>query len=399
MKSCTRWFLALLVVAAPLMMVVHSASANTELVPAARLLGPYWDVSGSRSTLLLLTNASLAVDLTGPQGRVHLEFYDKTCSRHNVPIELSPGDIDQFDLKNSPTDLTQITTLPSKKGWIDVDVRSGSGGRDRPSIQYNVLMGTIVISDSASDFALAYPMASSIGSSSQGVGGDIVTRSGTSVQWSGRFEPFPSRVFVAAFFADGGPLNTTSQLLIAGPANGNFGGLSDGTVGEAPGADLGGATTILIDSEPQIFDGCENFQSTQLFGHYIDGSLTALFGAGFVDQSNWNTGTNCGTSVFPNVDEVSGAFVGWIEIPNLVESSTGFPRGLVGVLAQSASAGSVQQGDVGRLWGDPCYGGIGRELYTGPDGKDACRYEGNFGGTYSLINKVTNKELYEGFLP
>jgi len=68
MKTFTRWLLVLLLVAVPLMAVIQTASANTELVPASRLVAPYWDVTAGRSTLILLTNVSKSVDLTANAG-------------------------------------------------------------------------------------------------------------------------------------------------------------------------------------------------------------------------------------------------------------------------------------------------------------------------------------------
>jgi hypothetical protein len=55
MTSRIRWLRALLPAAAVLA-TAGTGMANTELVPAARLVAPYWDISGSRSTLLVLTN-------------------------------------------------------------------------------------------------------------------------------------------------------------------------------------------------------------------------------------------------------------------------------------------------------------------------------------------------------
>jgi hypothetical protein len=383
MKTFTRWLLALLVVAAPVMMMVHSASANTELVPAARLVAPYWDVTPGRNTLLLLTNVSEGVNLQGigTDGAVHLEFYDKTCARADLPVHLSPTDIDQLDLKSGAHDLRGRATLPSNIGWVDIDIRRDDGARSRDSRQFNVLLGTVVISDGAGDFAIAYPMAANIGSSRYGVGGTIVERDagGVAQFWHGKYEPYPSRLFVAAFFAEGGPINTASQLVIAGPTDGNwpgcFGAAPLPCKGEAPGQALGGATTNLIDAHVLIYDGCENFQSSDLVAHYVNNSLSGLFGTGIINQLNWKQGgRSCkNPSNFPSVDgDQENAFVGWIEIPNTINSNVGLPRGLVGVLVQSV-AGTFRQGDVSRLWGDPAAGG--REF------------------EYSLVDEVDHHDL------
>jgi hypothetical protein len=370
---------------APLVAAVGTASANTELVPAARLAIPYWDISAGRNTLLLLTNVSRAVDLRGAafHGEVHIEWYNKDCSRTDIPVQLSPEDIDQLNLSNP------ATNLPGTQGYADIDVRNVASNVGT-SLQYNVLLGTVVVSDSVSDFVIAYPAASDIGSSSTGVGGNIVTRnidgSGRALVWTGSYEPFPSRVFVPMFFAEGGPTNTQSLLAIAALPNGNWG---QGALGEAPGQDVttfvpgGPASTTLISANTQVYDGCENRQSKPISGHYILGSLGSLFGPNVTQTPPWKNilPNDChGAQNFPHVDEFSGASVGWIDIPNTTDPSIGdsgdeFDRGMVGVLIENADSigpsPATQQGDVTRLWGDPAAGFRGG-VYTNVDGVSHC---------------------------
>lgn len=379
MKTLTRWLLALLLVATPMLAVVELASANTELVPASRLVVPYFDISGSRSTLIMLTNVSKSVDLLSvpiggqPARAVHVEFYDKTCSRTDTTIELSASDIDQLNLKILPN-LVGNPSLPTQLGWVDIDVRKGDAQRDKISIQCNVLVGTVIISDSAGDFALAYPAASSVGSSTQSgvtkpcgalvaeVGGHIVTHdsNGAAVAWSGRYEPFPSRVLVPFFFAEGGPLGMTSQLVIAAPAHGNW----DFALGESPGQHLGttgdSPPSSLMSGTALFFDGCENKNSFSFGGHYVNGSLGTLFGTpNPANQSSWKTpspSTCKGVVNFPSVDaDYSGAFVGWIDLPN-TKPTVAKPRGMVGLLIQPTTIGK-KEADTTRLWGDPKDGG------------------------------------------
>lgn len=404
MKSLTKVMLASALVAAPIVGAVGTASANTELVPAARLVVPYWDQSGSRSTLLMLTNVSRTIDLrgssqTGSEGEVHIEWYDKSCNRADIAVQLSPEDIDQIDLSDASTNLPAGT-----QGYADIDVRDAASNTGT-SIQYNVLLGTVVIADIGSDFAISYPAASSIGSSDRGtgtgqtatgVGGNIVTRnsdgSGDALVWTGTYEPFPSRVFVPMYFAEEGPLYTGSLLAIAAPANGNW---ADGALGEAPGqkvfSDDAIDSTLLISANTQVFDGCENRVSKAISGHYIIGSLGSLFGTTIMDQANWNvqTGFDCGgSSNYPSTDEAGDAFVGWIDVPNAMDIGPASSvkgdqgdetdRGLVGVLVEwsdvsSPISASGQQGDVTRLWGDP--------------------YAGGRGGFYSNVDGVSHSEL------
>ena len=291
MKSFRKVVIATMLVVAPVL-AAGAAWANTELVPGSRLVAPYWDISGDRSTLLLIANVSRRANLvkgadlgllsgncnllspnasTGVPGTncaVHLEFYDKTCVNVDLTIDLTKQDIDQLDLLTD-TDLGGVRGLPSRLGWVDIDVRraiSGSG-HSNTSVQANVLVGTVVITDSGSDFAVAYPMAASQGSSNAGVGGDIVSRSGLGVAnvWNGGFESFPARVYVPMFFAEGSNNGATftSTLAIAGPAQSISGG-------EAPGQTLeddpitGNTNEGILVRAPgnvDIMDACENAQS------------------------------------------------------------------------------------------------------------------------------------------
>jgi hypothetical protein len=173
------------------------------------------------------------------------------------------------------------------------------------------------------------------------------------------------------FFAEGGPASTASLLAIAGLPNGNWAG---GSLGEAPGQDAKAPGDVspntLINANSEFYDGCENRQSNPISGHMILASLGTLYGSK-ANQANWNTDAseeNCHgvSNNFPTVDEASGAFVGWIDIPNAVDTSIGdgnaalvgpgvsdvTDRGVVGVLVQN----SGHQGDVTRLWGDPAAG-------------------------------------------
>jgi hypothetical protein len=407
MKTFTRWLLALMLVATPILALVEWASANTELVPASRLVAPYWDVTANRSTLFLLTNASKSVDLltvpTGAQAArgVHVEFYDKTCVRQDLVVDLSAGDVDQLDLKVLGT-----PALVSNVGWADIDVRLGDGQRDKDSIQCNVLLGVVVNADSAGDFAIAYPMASSIGSAQTGLlgtractdtlaGDTIVTHesNGGATSWAGVYEPFPSRVFVPFFFAEGGAtLGMTSQLVIAAPTDGNWadtevcaGAPAVCTRGESPGQNLPGLPGpakqgYLMDGTALFWDGCENKESRSFGGHYITDALSVgtLLGPKAKQDWPWNTpGPSCkgnGPSFFPSVDDdYSGAFVGWVDLPNVLADSTGAgPRGMVGILIQNTTIGK-KEGDVVRLWGDPADGGRN--------------------GAYSQVDNVTHNDL------
>lgn len=367
MKTFTRWLLALLLVATPMLVALQFASANTELVPSSRLVAPYYDISGSRSTFYLLTNVSttnLINNAVGSAGAVHVEFYDKTCTRNDTTVDLSPGDIDQLNV------VAGILPSGSTRGFSDIDVRASNASlADSTSVRVNALLGEVVITDSAADFALSYPMAASLGSSAaSAVGSTIVTR-GTDARalaWTGRYEPFPTRLFVPGFYAEGGTgagaiLNTI--LAVVSPADGFwYGGTSD--VGEAPGQPLAGpAGTFLIDAPGVlVWDGCEHNTSKTLQDHAVIDSLGNLFGTS-VNRTLFPWVSPCGAT-FAGVDERSGNPVGWIDIPNSSTSrsqtaagsatNSGRVRGLVGVLFESttvASTAPIAGGDVARLWG------------------------------------------------
>lgn len=382
MKSFRSMAIAAIVAVVPAM-AAGTAWANSELAPASRLVAPYWDVSGDRDTLLFLTNVSPIANLiptatsedlngtcnlgsvgasTDMKCGVHLEFYDKTCINQNTTIGLSPLDIDQLDL-GVDSDMSVPRGLPSKLGWVDIDVRKGGATVDSASVQANVLLGTVLITDSGSDFAVAYPMASSVGSASSGIGEDIVTRigGGFADAWSGDFETFPARVFVPMFFAEGSNYGQTftSSLAIAGPAQSINGG-------EAPGQELNDDDT-LVDVSVLLYDACENPQSDRIVDHYIFGTLDELFGP--TVTAPYNT-----TCTYPAADvdrKTSGPFQGgWVDLQNrafarLTSGGTltldsgnpeglhrSYPRGLVGVLVQNTAS----QGDATRLWGDCAYG-------------------------------------------
>jgi hypothetical protein len=433
-------------------MAVGTAWANTELVPGSRLVAPYWDIrtTEGRSTVMMIANVSRRVNLqkntdvgnlsgacnldaptgvTGISGTncaVHLEFYDKTCDNIDLTIDLSKQDIDQLDLLTD-SDLGGVRSLDSGYGWVDIDVRRAitGSGHTNTSVQANVLVGTVVISDSDADFAVAYPMAASQGSADAAGGGlttiaddhDIVSRDGQgdANAWTGAFESFPARVYVPMYFAEGtnGSYTFTSTLAVAGPAQSVRGG-------EAPGQDLEDDSTtpsidegILIDAEVDIVDACENAVSDDLKDHYINDRLQKAGGVGLFTAdvtAPFNTTGTIGTCVTPSADvdrRASGAFQGgYIDIANNalalkwaagVSGSQGSPsygieRGLVGVLIQQATATGSKTGDAMRLWGECSYGADGSGgsadgSGTVSDGGSYCRQ------SYSLVDTVSHADL------
>lgn len=373
MKTFTRWLLAFLLVATPMLVAIPYASANTELVPASRLVAPYVDITTGRATFLLLTNVT-AVEMTnttsGTAG-IHLEFYDKTCARSSTIIELSAKDIDQLNVS------TSNFTGTSKVGFVDIDVRDKTVYTDpflAKGIRANALLGEVVITDSSSDFALSYPMAASLGSTGSGAGGTIVTRSsgGAASGWFGRYEAFPNRLYVPGFYAEGGSgagAILSSLLAVVSPADGNWhgNGTSAGASAEAPGENLtaNSISTIapnrtLVTLQAVLWDGCERSANKPVSGHTIMASLGSsdLFST-LVDRTTWLAANCTGTPhIFPGTDELSGAPVGWIDLPNTSKALKGgdgtYKRGIVGVLFESTNVtASTKGGDVARLWGDP----------------------------------------------
>jgi len=430
MKSFRRIAIATMLAVVPAL-AAGTAWANTELVPGSRLVAPYWDVTGitggggDRSTLLLLTNVSKSANLqrtatplllngvcnlgsptpTGVNCGIHLEFYDKNCENVNTSIDLSKLDIDQLDL-NVDSDMSGPRGLTNKLGWVDIDVRRNAAGTDDASVQANVLLGTVIISDAGSGFVVAYPMASSQGSSNSGIGGDIVTRTGGGFAgaWSGGYESFPARVFVPMYFAEGvngTGNNFTSTLAIAGPAQAIAGG-------EAPGQELGvvavGTPAILVDVAVKGYDACENEWSDSFDEHYVIGTLGDLFAANVT--APFNTTGGIGTCVVPSADvdrKASGAFQGgWISLQNRARSATtaagvvsaenSYPRGLVGVLVQQNTNAGTGTGDTTRLWGDCAYGNSTTTFGSVQTTATAANSAGGCRPSYSLVEDVNHAD-------
>lgn len=394
MKTFTRWLLVLLLVAVPLMAVIQTASANTELVPASRLVAPLVDISTNRSTFLLLSNVTVGAPIlttaAGTVGGVHIEYYDKTCSRTSQVVQLSPKDIDQINVTSL------VFPGVSKVGFADIDVRNTTVYTDpllASGIRENTLVGQVVITDSASDFALSYPMASSLATSANGgAGGVVVTRGvgGAAASWQGRYEGFPTRLYLPGFYAEGGSgagAVLSTFLAIVSPADGNWhgNGTNTGTLAEAPGENLAAPSgQTLVTLGTIIFDGCEKSIDRPISGHTIMDSLGNLFGSAVNrDTAPW-TVANCGV-VYPGVDEAGAVPLGWMELPNtstaLKGSSGTRVRGLVGVFFETATGAAGQKvGDVARLWGDPttltsqagCT--FSSSSGGGPGGATACLY-------------------------
>jgi hypothetical protein len=412
MKSLTRGLLVLLLMAVPVLGMAITASANTELVPASRLAIPDIDVSSGRTTFLLLTNVSHNIPLTGAAFnpyvsgsplititnaattaglQVHLEFYNSGCVRTDRNVLLTPTDIDQLDF-GAGGNVPMVTHCGSPIGrcFLDIDIRISPGGQPTPSVQANILMGTVVISDFQNDFAFAYPAASIIGSAQQGLLGTIVTRnsSGTAVTWTGRYEALPPRVFVPAFFAEGTGTGAnagqvfTTLLVIAGFADGNWSGIDSGDLaptlnnGEAPGQQipLGSDSGTLMSFGATLYDGCEQDFSANFASHYFHNTLGSIWGASITDRVNWLP-SNCGLGSVPGPDEFSGQPVGWVDLINATLSNTSGTRsststaggigvnrrrGLAGVFFEQVIGGTptLHLGDVTRLWGDCSFTGI-----------------------------------------
>ncbi len=356
-----RWFLhsCLVICAAIALLVgpVDRSAANTELVPAARLVAPFFDISPGRDTFLILANVSRWVKLDGTTfacGRagtcgpfmVHLEFYGQSCERIDYTTLLTPGDIDVIDLglnavTSGVTDPGQALgpVSPSStqsglrgRGWVDIDVRFCQAGvcqESDPGVQANVLVGTVLIVDIVTDVATTYPMAPSMGIADHGLLGRIVRRDpqGRAIEWTGRYEPFPNRLFVPAFFAEGQPPLSifgkfhAAFLALAAPADGNWDGSGNG---EAPGQRIGppaGPGAPLINVEADVFDGCESSITVEFASHYVNNFLSLLMPA-LPQRPSW-TDAKCGAS-FPGRDELSngenggqpGQPVGWIDLQN-----------------------------------------------------------------------------------
>lgn len=438
MRSLFRGTFVTLAALALVFGTMAPAFANTNNVPASRLVAPFFDISSGRDTFYLLTNVSGNVNLTGasfgpasglgPWG-VHLEHYGQSCERIDESDSLTPFDIDQFDLlvnsvvRNSIGSGQQIGSVTASatqsgvagRGYSDIDVRFGSGVlTSSKSIQANVLVGTVVITDTSSDFALAYPMTSIVGTAFSGlIGGTIVQRdsNGTATAWTGRYEPLPARLFVPAFFAEGTDTSGANAnqtfsafLAIAGPPDGNWSGIGNG---EAPGQATNGN---ILQLNMLVFDGCEKNVSFNFPTHYVNNFYTNMFGAN-TNRSTWTTAL-CGVA-FAGRDELSGQAVGWIDITNSnvscgnstscnsttatpgVNNGVGQKRGMTGITIESVTqtvGGTLKLGDVTRLWGDPSPWGQagGTPSFTAlcSSGLGICNF--------SLVDRVNHSDIGQG---
>lgn len=437
MKTFTRWLLTLVLAAVPMLAVINTASANSELVPASRLVGPYLTVGGAKSTFLLLTNIS-TLNLQGlasptAVGSIHLEFYNRNCDRTDRPIHLSQFDIDQVNVV--PADFSGGLT----EGWVDLDVRIANPAAVPPqsmdspastSARANALLGEVVITDSAADYTLSYPMVSILGSSAgAAVLSPIVTRapaSALAAVWTGRYEPLPTTIDLPGYYAEGGAAATAgtvteSLLAIASPADGNWYGTSAGCApgcGEAPGqalatvAALGAGFDIINIPSATVYDGCENPTSQPLRGHYKAFRLTsAVVNDGFgplLDRSAWGPAAGCSGAGFPRVDELAGVPVGWVNLPNIscvrsannnwaatlvcaggagnVTPTAAKIRGVAGIFFEAAivsgGAGATRGADVARLWGERntiitqtfCLDSLGNPILPAVAGTGTCKY-------------------------
>jgi hypothetical protein len=150
------------------------------LRPGSRLVFPYYDLRPGSLTLLLVASVSPHPAV------VQLEMYDRSCLRRDTSLDLSPGDVDLFDLG------TAFAPDPAgtfQEGFVDAVTFHG-----------DVLLGRAVIVNVAADWAISYAAAPS-----QRVAG-----------MSGVFEPYPTRLVLPAFLAPGavGPTTGTDGLLI-----------------------------------------------------------------------------------------------------------------------------------------------------------------------------------------
>lgn len=382
MKTFTRWLLTLALAAFPMMAVVNTASANSELVPASRLVAPLYDISGGRNTFFLLTNTSvfrLNGFVPGSVGAVHVQFYDKTCAPGSTVVNLSEHDIDQLNVTAG------IVAAGSTQGFADIDVRVNPADvANSTSIQMNGLLGEVVIVDPAGDWALSYPMASVVGSSrlGGGLGGAIVTRqiTGLPLAWTGRYDPLPNRLFLPGFYAEGGAPAAAgsigaSFLSIVSPADGNWYGSrlpADTNIGEAPGqplaAPLPAGQWLVNLIGIHVWDGCEHQLDRQQQGHTVMGSLGTLFGPALNRGFPWATGAGCSPVAFPTNDDANITVpVGWIDLPSnsrvlsattafhpLADQAAGNPlRTLAGVFFETTNvnAATITAADTARLWG------------------------------------------------
>ena len=179
-KVWSHWQLIVLVLVGVAMGPDVTAGAGTELVPAARLLFPYYDVRPGIATILLLTNVS-ETPVTA-----RLTFYDQTCLTTGSTVSLTPKGIATLDLTRLFGDgATEAFT----QGFVDVEAAQNS------------LVGVASILNLMEDWAVSYHAASS-----------------RRLHGAVPFEPFSSRLALSGFFAQvGGPRRLDGLLILVAP--------------------------------------------------------------------------------------------------------------------------------------------------------------------------------------
>lgn len=270
------------------------AATNTELVPGARIVFPYYDLRPGYTTLLLLANTG------STPAPVTLEFYDTSCSRQDSGMGLSAGDIDLLDLHQVISGNASASFL---QGFVDITTDA------------DVLIGTAVVANMVADWSITYN------------GAPARRQAGSRTP----FEPYPTRLFLPAFLTPGQLGNrefADGLLIVAAPHP------------TSPGAEL---PDEPIQASAQIF--LRRDRTAMIKGRLRSHEIT-----------QWASDVS-GHYIIAPIGTIAGTFTpplfGWLSIRNYAVDESGIPFGLVGLYIQTLVGPNGASAMAIRLSGDP----------------------------------------------
>jgi len=375
------------------------AFANEELHPGGRLFFPYWDVTGSRITFIILSRLALfPTDVTsgvystannckpghttafpfpatnGSNNEdiddVHLEWYGKTCNKDDEIDHMSCADIDLIFLSAATLPL-HYAAGDATVGALDAHWVINGSNNPILRVNENSLMGNAVIVDPDEGWAAAYPAAAA-----KSTRCDVCSEldGGTQVG----YEAYPLEVFLPFALVDDsqGPLVNTLALWAPTffPANdmpGTFGIQWDWYDGrERPFFGSQGRHSFIASLKSlDPIHSTNNTPETWTCGHTNAAGIAE--NDGFARDGT--DPTACGTTPTGDIthpsdeaDVQSSTPLSWWDFNKSSDAAlpfefyTGFSqarRGLVGVNITSTFQGTAGSGagDATRLWHkDPC---------------------------------------------
>lgn len=427
------------------------ALANEELHPGSRLFFPYWDVTGTRVTFLILTRLPLfPVDqfqtstyntlnnckpghtaaFPNPTGGtnltaddVHLEWYGKGCKKRNNLIHMSCADVDLIFL--SASNYLTLTEGTDTVGALDAHFIINNTNEPKNRVHDNSLMGNAVVADSSAGWAAMYPAAAAK-STQCTFCSDL--DNGTDVG----YEPYPLELFLPFALVDDsqGAGTLSNTLALWAPTffpGGDMEGLSfgvqwdwyDGRERRFIGSQ-GGHSFIKALKSLDVGFSTANTPQTWTCGHSaVGGTGGGPAGTtGIAENDGFaRDGTNpiaCGSTSAGDAthpsderDNQTSTPIGWWNFNKSSDTAGPFvpyngfsqaTRGMVGVVlaATAEGVGTTKQsnGDFIRLWHkDPCETGP-RGTIGPPHLRDrAFRSNNNYLVTFNIFSTTQQRSM------